>query len=101
MPANSASLVLAIKSLLWCKILRAINRLAAHGFQIPWQKRIDKKKRHKKCPWAGIVLQRPDRTRRPSHLRMSSSSLASLPSGDARSEEHTSELQSLRHLVCR
>jgi hypothetical protein len=30
MPANSALLVLAIKSLLWCKIddLRAINRLA-------------------------------------------------------------------------
>src|SRR5262245_64282508 len=25
----------------------------------------------------------------------------SLPSGSARSEEHTSELQSLRHLVCR
>src|SRR5262245_63096277 len=44
---------------------------------------------HRRCLQAGAAGARP-------RLRE-----ADRPQGDGRSEEHTSELQSLRHLVCR
>src|SRR5258705_3058638 len=44
---------------------------------------------------ADYFLAHPRATQRPGEL------CAALPVGSARSEEHTSELQSLRHLVCR
>src|SRR5438045_499319 len=53
---------------------------------------------------AGDDVSAPLPTEKPSHIRSFLSELASrvLPTSDEdRSEEHTSELQSLRHLVCR
>src|SRR5947199_9449359 len=46
---------------------------------------------------------RPARARPPAHLRAGGPSTNTLrvPAQGPRSEEHTSELQSLRHLVCR
>src|SRR5437016_10501474 len=51
--------------------------------------------------WNGTATRSPDRTLRTASPISRTSATDSWPSGNGRSEEHTSELQSLTNLVCR
>src|SRR5258705_7838974 len=65
-----------------------------------WRRRAPIEPKHPKPSW----LARPDRWSAPSAHQLEYTKVFFAPGSsvlDARSEEHTSELQSLRHIVCR
>src|ERR1039458_3308305 len=77
-----------------------------------WSPYLSSRRRHTRClsDWSSDVCSSDLPFRRwiplpssnpPTFIRLSDSPTLCEPASSARSEEHTSELQSLRHLVCR